>query len=48
MLIGRSAPEGVKGHYLISVEEFLAGNTTYELICKVDNGSENWAFRGSR
>ncbi len=48
MLIGRGAPDGVKGHYLISVEDFLAGGTEYELLCEVNAGNGNWAFQGSR
>ncbi len=48
MLIGRSAPNGVKGHYLISVEDFLAGGKEYELLCEVNAGNGNWAFQGSR
>ncbi|MCI9067366.1 MAG: hypothetical protein HFI65_01560 [Lachnospiraceae bacterium] len=48
MLIGRSSPNGVKGHYLISVEDFLAGGKEYELLCEVNVGNGNWAFQGSQ
>lgn len=48
MLVGRHMVDGTKGHYMISVKDFLEGNDNYELLCAVNAENQNWIFTGSR